>query len=784
MRRRLRCPGFVLGAALFLTFLVLPAYAAAGTATDVRDWAIVLREINQYIAEDEQDSDLTQGYLFLARQVRTRAQAAKSEAEEELRSTERLLAAIGPPPPQGAPPEKLAIAERRARYNSRIAALRTVVAQADLALLQAGEAEEALSRIRLELSLEGLSRRTPVPLSPAVIAKGAPAMVEELGRALRSALDWRRGLPPGESALLVLLPGVGAMVLGALLGWGIRRSVVEALGKDPAASAPSYARRLTGAMAEGLGNGALPVAALAGLYLWAVRLGGLPGEPFARTLASFAFYLSLFFLVAAFARAVLSPEQPNWRLTTQSSRSAQDAYRFVLALAAVFFLDLFLSGLRGEAGSAEAASLHAAAFGVLEGWLLVKLGRGKLWRSEETGEAPARVWRFARRAARGLAVVGVAAVLVGYGVFGQRLLANLVWTALVIAIIVLLRGLVREAASWSTRSGFVEERLRVSSRVVETLHAWERAFVDPLVFVLGFLVVAPVWGVPPDELLGWVGNVLSEFRLGSIRISVLDIFLAILVFFLSMAAVRFVQRQLSARLLERANLPEGVRHTLSAGVGYAGVIVAVLLSLSVTGISFTNLALVASALSLGVGFGLQNVVNNFVSGLILLVERPVKVGDWVRVGEHEGIVKRIQFRATELETWQRASVIIPNAEIVSSSVVNLTHRDQYGRVEVSVGVAYGSDVEKVRDILLGVARENERVSTFPAPHVVFRDFGASSLDFELRCFTPNVMSRLGVASELRFEIDRRFGEEGIEIPFPQRVVHLANPPENAPPKEG
>ena len=147
------------------------------------------------------------------------------------------------------------------------------------------------------------------------------------------------------------------------------------------------------------------------------------------------------------------------------------------------------------------------------------------------------------------------------------------------------------------------------------------------------------------------------------------------------------------------------------------MIFAALLSISVTGIDLSNLALVVSALSVGIGFGLQNVVNNFISGLILLVERPIKVGDWVRVGSNEGIVKRIQFRATELETWQRASVIIPNAEIISSSVTNLTHRDQYGRVEVGVGVAYGSDVEKVREILLDVAVTNEQVSRHPEPTV-------------------------------------------------------------------
>jgi small-conductance mechanosensitive channel len=203
-----------------------------------------------------------------------------------------------------------------------------------------------------------------------------------------------------------------------------------------------------------------------------------------------------------------------------------------------------------------------------------------------------------------------------------------------------------------------------------------------------------------------------------------------------------------------------------------GVVIAVALAIAVMGIDLTNIALVAGALSVGIGFGLQNVVNNFVSGLILLVERPIKVGDWVVIGGKEGFVKRVNFRATEVETWQRASVIIPNAEILSTAVTNWTHKDRYGRIEIRVGVAYGSDVDKVRDVLLTAAREHERVLDYPEPFVLFMDFGDSSLNFELRCFTADVLYRPRIASDLRFEIDHRFRDQGIEIPFPQRVVHM------------
>ena len=180
----------------------------------------------------------------------------------------------------------------------------------------------------------------------------------------------------------------------------------------------------------------------------------------------------------------------------------------------------------------------------------------------------------------------------------------------------------------------------------------------------------------------------------------------------------------------------------------------------------------AGALSIGVGFGLQSIVNNFVSGLILLIERPIKVGDRVVVGGKEGHIRRINVRATEIETFDRATVIVPNSEIVSTSVTNWTHRDRHGRAEVQVGVAYGSDPEKVRDVLLACAKAHPCVAILPEPIVAFKDFASSSLDFILLGFVDDVENKARVESELRYAIVRAFAENGIEIPFPQREVRL------------
>ena len=190
------------------------------------------------------------------------------------------------------------------------------------------------------------------------------------------------------------------------------------------------------------------------------------------------------------------------------------------------------------------------------------------------------------------------------------------------------------------------------------------------------------------------------------------------------------------------------------------------------GLDLSNIALVAGALSVGIGFGLQSIVNNFVSGLILLAERPIKTGDWVVVGGDQGYVRKISVRATKIETFDRATVIVPNAELISNRVMNWMHDGSMGRIIIPVGVSYDADPEQVREILLRIADESEYVSSYPGPSVFFMDFGASSLDFELRCYIQDINSSLSAKSALRFAIFKAMKEAGIEIPFPQQDIHV------------
>ena len=274
--------------------------------------------------------------------------------------------------------------------------------------------------------------------------------------------------------------------------------------------------------------------------------------------------------------------------------------------------------------------------------------------------------------------------------------------------------------------------------------------------------------------------IINGFQILDFRIVPSKILISLLVFALIIISTGWIKRQLDTNWLPTTTMDRGAREAMVTITGYVMLVVAALAALSVAGFNFSNITIIAGALSVGIGFGLQNIVNNFVSGLILLFERPVRKGDWVQVGTTEGYVQDIRIRSTRIQTFDRSDVIVPNSELISNQVTNYMLGDVRGRAIVKVGVAYGSDVEKVRYILSQVAEENDLVvkdGSSPRPLILFRGFGDSSLDFELRVHLYDVDRRLSTISNLNFAIDKAFREEGIEIPFPQRDVHVKNLPD-------
>ena len=328
--------------------------------------------------------------------------------------------------------------------------------------------------------------------------------------------------------------------------------------------------------------------------------------------------------------------------------------------------------------------------------------------------------------------------------------------------------------------GFLQLTVHTTAlQQIPRLRTNETTVVKRLMLLIGILVVflmlagfLVVWRVYVSPLEALEGLLSLGFSIGSWRITFGTILIAAAMLYGSFLVSWVVQGLLLEQVFPKRRVQRGVQVALSRLVHYALVTVGFLFALGALGVNFRNITIIGGALGVGIGFGLQGIVNNFVSGLILLFERPIKVGDWVQLADQWGEITKIGLRATVVRTFDRSEIVVPNADLVSNQVTNWTLTDRYMRIRLSVGVAYGSDVPLVMQTLKECALDNPMVVSTPAPQTLFMAFGESSLDFELRVWVNEVDNFLQVQSELNQEIDRRFRELGIEISFPQRDLHL------------
>jgi potassium efflux system protein len=308
---------------------------------------------------------------------------------------------------------------------------------------------------------------------------------------------------------------------------------------------------------------------------------------------------------------------------------------------------------------------------------------------------------------------------------------------------------------------------------------WLRLVVNLALWISAALLVLRVWD-PDEQITADILLYFTEgFQVGGVTIVPTQLLWAILVFAVLLTLTGWLKGRLNTKWLVKTRMEPSARDALVTTFGYVGVAIAVMVALSFAGIKFASLAIIAGALSVGVGFGLQNIVNNFVSGIIMLVERPVRNGDWIVVGNTEGYVQRISIRTTTIRTFDRADVIVPNSDLISGQVTNWTLGNTWGRIKIPIGVAYGSDVETVIKTLLEIAGNNADVikgnPQLPDPYALFLDFGDSSLDFELRVIIRDINRRRHVTSDINRAINAAFKKQGIEIPFPQRDVNFRGP---------
>jgi small-conductance mechanosensitive channel len=271
--------------------------------------------------------------------------------------------------------------------------------------------------------------------------------------------------------------------------------------------------------------------------------------------------------------------------------------------------------------------------------------------------------------------------------------------------------------------------------------------------------------------------IFTPFKMGTTEISVFTLFQVVVFIGAILLLAAMARRVLLKQILSKTPLDLGIQHAVATFTQYFVLVIGFMVGLPTVGIDLSALTFIAGAVGVGVGFGLQNVTNNFISGIIILFERPIKIGDRIEVGDVNGDVVHIAARSTTVRTNDNIAIIIPNSSFISSNVINWSHGDSKVRFRLPVGVAYSSDVRRVEKLLLEVAKENENVLEDPPSRVVFKEFGESALKFELRVWSSRLLHRRGVLiSQLNFAIFEKFKEHGIQIPYPQRDLHFKQDP--------
>ncbi|MHA6347589.1 DUF3772 domain-containing protein [Roseivivax sp. CAU 1761] len=770
--------GVVAWLRLCLTLLLLSVASLAlaqEEAADYAGWEETAARAERALGRGDSGGPLLEklrAEIATARQRFAALRESEAARAETLRSQ---IDALGEPPEDGA--ESLEIASRRTELERQLAEARAPAVAAEEAYTRAdGLIREIDATLRERQAAELLSRGPP-PINPALWPRALEDVLSSIRQTLTvPAEGW---LTRAERDILISeLPAVlGLMALGLLLlvrGRAWAEQAVDWL--------RHHTRRGGGVwrVLLSLGQIFLPLGGVLCIVA-AGELSGILSDRALELLYGVPIWLGIFLYVQWLSQETFSREDDEATMPIEGF--GRRGARFYLGILAGL---LILRGIRILLADLDDYSIETVAvldfpLVAVSSLVLFRLGqilsRARLAGDEEGDEASEDSLHFRIRVARvlGRGIILIAAVSPVLAAAGYRNIAEaLVFPAiqtLVVAgtILVVLR--------------FVSDFYAlVTKRTVQETNSLVPVAAGFVMALAALPVLALIWGARITDLTELWAIFLAGFALGETRISPSNLLTFLMVFVIGFALTRLLQSGLRSTVLPKTKIDLGGRNAIVSGLGYLGVMLAALAAFGVAGIDLSSLALVAGALSVGIGFGLQNIVQNFVSGIILLIERPIGEGDWIEVNGHMGFVKAISVRSTRIETFDHFDVIVPNGDFISGTVTNYTRGNVIGRLIVPVSVAYGSDTRKVESILLSIAREHPLVLMNPAPFIYFAGFDGHKLNFEIRVILIDIIEILTVKTEMNHAIAKRFAEAGIEMPLSQHEVWLRGrrgPPDSA-----
>ncbi len=693
--------------------------------------------------------------------------------EPALSAAKDQLGLLGPAPAAGQPPEPDDVAQSRADRNYYLGVLTAGQTAINSANLRVDNLIDTIQDIRRKNFTKLLLQPVPGIYSSQTWSR-VPDYVPYATQRVRDIITgWWGSLGDQDDVLLVVFEA-GLLLLGlsaaAAYGtWRLRRRRSEDVDQP-------FWRRAAVAGAIVL-LWILPVVVpIAFLYGLVAETHQLP-ERVDWLLYSTAQSAIIVFAVSVLVITAFAPRVPHWRLIPVSDRTAHRICGLIVALAIVYGVTTLLYVVTRIVQAPFALTVAVAlpssllVAGIIAAILLAPL------EGQYPDRTPSPRLLAILRIPVWIAVIAiVVSALAGYLALARFLAQQLVVTGSILAFAYLLLlwvdGLMQGLGDDRAATGrWLKERVGETNRRREQLILPVGLFLKAVVIVLSVPLILLQWGYTWPDVYDWYTQLFFGFRVGNTQVSIAVLLASVIVFGLAYGAARLFQGWLDERVLKPAGISGGLRDSIRVGVGYVGVVIAALAAFSYAGFNLSNLAILAGAFSVGIGFGLQSVVNNFVSGLILLAERPIKVGDLVVVGGEEGYVRKISVRSTEVETFERASVMIPNSYFITEKVKNWTLRDNMRRIAIPVTVAYGSDPRAVKSILLKVAQDHPSVLTLPAPSYDFEDFGVDGLKFKLYAFV-DLRAGGNVPADLRIAILEAFQEAGILISSRQAEVTL------------
>ena len=712
--------------------------------------------------------------------VRREVAQRVDDLSPRISDTKSRLAAIGPKPAADAPAEDAAVTADRERLERLNTELNAAMTQLVAMSANADRITDQISARRRALFTGQLFERSQSFFDPALWTGAVSGLTMEM-RALRWLMaDWGGYAGRNQTPLSLLGIGLGALAIALLVIAAGRFIRMRLRTPPPADGAPVGRLRaaLEGLKSLLLDALAAPLAVVAAVT-FARSFDVIPPRA-GEVVHGFVVAVFIQAMGSAVARALLAPDAAWRRLPPMSDRWARIGYRYsvlaVWTLAVGAFLNALHRALFAPLHLTVATSaLMALLICLFSARFLVKLARAE---TEDASEDEPRQW--VRVVVWLVVALLLGALATGYVSFATFVASRMVVAATVLGgyylLVSLIDSFTASLSGDSRRGRSFSRTLGLKANGLELIGVIVSGVLKVLLFLLALLLIVGSWGTSTADVMDTVERVTFGVRIGNINLTLSGILNAVVLLAITLAAARVLQRWVAGALLPRTRLEPSLQASIATIVGYIGYIVAIMVSMSELGLSLENIALVAGALSVGIGFGLQAIVSNFVSGLILLAERPVRVGDTIAVKGEEGYVRRISVRSTEIETFDRASVIIPNSDLITGVVKNWTHTNTTGRVLIAVNVAYDADPEQVREILTACAGEHAQVLKTPPPRVFLTKFLDLGMAFELRCVVANVDYSLTVKSDLNFQILSRFRKAGISLAY-QPWAASAPPPE-------